>query len=135
MCLGRDNFLPAVLVATARFRYTVSPDRQPAAGKPARTANAAWHCRCSSQSVRPLLLVCLTVAFLLSGLGRLASAGDLLAISGVVSATDQEASEGYYPVGDDALVVVKQGSGVQLWLEAHRGQKIRITLEPAGIQH
>ena len=83
--------------------------------------------------MRPFVRACLTVAFLLLGLGRLTSADDLLAIAGVVKATDQEASQGYFPVGDDALVVVKPGGGVQRWLEAHRGQKIRITLEPAGI--
>jgi hypothetical protein len=85
--------------------------------------------------VRPFFLACLTAAALLFGLGRLTSAGDLLAVVGVVSATDQEALEGYFPVGDDALMVVKQGTGAQRWLDAHRGQKIRITLEPAGIDN
>jgi hypothetical protein len=85
--------------------------------------------------VPPFFLACLTLVFLLLGLGRLTSASDLLAIAGVVSATNQEANEGYFPVGDDALMVVKQGTGVQRWLEAHRGQKIRITLEPAGIDN
>jgi hypothetical protein len=59
-------------------------------------------------------------------------AGDQMFISGFVSATDQEAGEGYFAVGADAMVVVKQGSGLQRWLKTHSGQRIRVTLEPAG---
>ena len=57
-------------------------------------------------------------------------AGDELAYAGFVNATDQEAIDGYFSVGDDAMVVVKQGTGLQSWLKAHSGQRIRITLEP-----
>jgi hypothetical protein len=32
-------------------------------------------------------------------------------------------------VGADAMVVAKSGSGLQRWLRAHSGQRVRITLE------
>ena len=51
--------------------------------------------------------------------------------AGFVTATDQEASEGYFAIGGDAMVVVKPGSGLQRWLKTHSGQPIRVTLEPA----
>jgi hypothetical protein len=81
-------------------------------------------------TVRPFFLAWLTLALLLLGLGQFTSAGDELAYTGFVTATDQEASDGYFSVGDDAMVVVKQGTGLQAWLKAHGGQRIRITLEP-----
>lgn len=81
--------------------------------------------------MRPCFLAWLTLALLLFGLGRFTSAGDELAYAGFVNATDQEATDGYFSVGDDAMVVVKQGTGLQGWLRAHSGQRIRITLEPA----
>jgi len=81
-------------------------------------------------TVRPYFLAWLTLALLLFGLGRFTSAGDELAYAGFVNATDQEAIDGYFSVGDDAMVVVKQGTGLQRWLKAHSGQRIRITLEP-----
>ena len=65
---------------------------------------------------------------LLLGLGRFTTAGDEFAIAGFVNATDQEASEGYFSVGGDAMVVAKEGTGLQRWLKAHSGQKIRVTL-------
>jgi hypothetical protein len=82
--------------------------------------------------VRPFFLAWLTLALLLLVLGRFTTAGDELAFAGFVNATDQEASEGYFSVGGDTMVVVKQGTGLQRWLKGHSGQRIKITLEPAG---
>jgi hypothetical protein len=79
--------------------------------------------------VRRFFLAWLTLALLLLGLGRFTAAGNELAIAGFVNATDQEMSEGFFPVGDDGMVVVREGTGLQRWLKAHSGQKIRITLE------
>ena len=87
----------------------------------------AAHC-----SVRPFFLAWLTLAFLLLALGRLSRAGDELAIAGFVTASEQEAADGYFAVGGDTMVVVKQGSGLQRWLKMHSGQRVRITLEPDG---
>jgi hypothetical protein len=81
--------------------------------------------------VRPFFLAWLTLALLLLGLGQFTAASDELAIAGFVTATDQEATDGYFGVGDDAMMVVKQGTGLQRWLKAHSGYKIRITFEPA----
>jgi hypothetical protein len=77
--------------------------------------------------MRPFFLAWLTLALLLLVLGRLTVASDELAMAGFLSATEQEANEGYFAVGDDAMVVVKQGSGLQRWLKAHSGQRIRVT--------
>jgi hypothetical protein len=80
--------------------------------------------------MRPFFLAWLTVALLLLVLGRFTAASDEVAIAGFVNATDQEATDGYFAVGGDTMVVVKQGSGLQRWLQAHSGQRIRVTLVP-----
>ena len=84
------------------------------------------------EGVRPFLLARLFLALLLLGLGTTTRAGDQMLFSGFVNATDQEASEGYFAIGSDVMVVVKPGSGLQRWLKTHGGQSIRVTLEPAG---
>jgi hypothetical protein len=81
-------------------------------------------------SMRPFFLAWLTLALLLLVLGRFTVAGDELAIAGFLNATEQEAAEGYFAVGGDTMVVVKQGSGLQRWLNAHAGRRIRVTLSP-----
>jgi hypothetical protein len=81
-------------------------------------------------SVRPCFLVWLTLAFLLFALGRLSHGGDEIAIAGFVTASDQEASEGYFAIGGDAMIMVKPVSGMQRWLKAHSGQRIRVSFEP-----
>jgi len=73
--------------------------------------------------VRPFFLAWLTLALLLFGLGRFTGASDQLAIAGFLTATDQEASEGSFPIGDDGMVVVKQGTGLQRWLRAHAARR------------
>jgi len=79
-------------------------------------------------SMRPFFLAWLTVALLLLVLGKFTGAADELSIAGFLNATDQEAAEGYFAVGGDTMVVVKQGSGVQRWLKSHAGQRVRVTL-------
>ena len=74
----------------------------------------------------------LTLALLLFALGRLTHAGEQIEVAGFINATDQEADEGYFAVGGDAMVVVKQGSGLQRWLKSHSGQRIRLVLAPDG---
>ena len=91
-------------------------------------ARAAGITVAASVGVRPFFLVWLTLALLLFALGRLSHAGDEMAIVGFVTATDQEANEGYFAIGGDAMIVVKPTSGVQRWLKAHSGQRIRVTL-------
>ena len=72
----------------------------------------------------------LMLALLLFGLGTLSHATDQMEVAGFVTATVQEADEGYFAVGNDAMVVVKQGSGLQRWLKARSGQRIRLVLTP-----
>ena len=79
--------------------------------------------------MRPFFLVWLTLALLLLALGRLSHAGDEMSIAGFVTATEQEASEGYFSVGGDAMVVVRQGTSLQRWLKVHGGQRVRLTVE------
>jgi hypothetical protein len=75
-----------------------------------------------------MFLAWLTLALLLLALGRLTHAGDEMEVAGFVNATVQEADEGYFAVGGDAMVVVKQGSGLQRWLKSHSGQRVRLVL-------
>lgn len=82
--------------------------------------------------MRPFFLAWLTLALLLFGLGKMTRAADELAMAGFVNATEQEASEGYFALGNDTMVVVKPGSGMQRWLKTHTGQRVRVTMEPAG---
>jgi hypothetical protein len=83
-------------------------------------------------AMRPFFLAWLTLALLLFGLGEFTQVGNEMAFAGFVNATEQEATEGYFAVGGDAMVVVKQGSGLQRWLKDHSGQRIRVTLELEG---
>ena len=83
--------------------------------------------------MRPMFLAWLVLAFLLLALGRLTPAGEQIEVAGFITATDQEANEGYFAVGNDAMLVVKQGSGLQRWLRGHAGQRIRLTLTPDTI--
>ena len=84
--------------------------------------------------MRPFFLAWLTIALLLFGLGRLSHAGDDLAIAGFVTATEQEASDGYFSVGGDALLVVKPGTNLQRWLQMHTGRHVRVTVETAEFE-
>lgn len=82
--------------------------------------------------MRAFFLAWLTLALILLALGRLTRTGDELAIGGFVTASEQEANDGYFAIGGDTMVVVKQGSSLQRWLKMHSGQQIRVTLEPEG---
>jgi hypothetical protein len=64
---------------------------------------------------------------LLLGLGEL-RADDGLQVTGQVTATDQEADEGYFAVGQETMVVVKPGSGMHNWMRSHMGQKVTVTV-------
>jgi hypothetical protein len=83
--------------------------------------------------VKPFFLAWMTVALLLFALGCLSHAGDELSIGGFVTATEQEAIDGYFSVGDDAMLVVKPGTRLQRWMHGHAGQHVRVTVETAGL--
>jgi hypothetical protein len=82
--------------------------------------------------MRVIFFTWLMLALLLLGLGRLTHAGDRLEIAEFLTATDQEATDGYFSLGGDMMVVVQRDSGLQRWLKGHAGQRVRVTLEPAG---
>jgi hypothetical protein len=84
--------------------------------------------------VRPFFLAWLTIALLLFALGRLSHAGDEMSIFGFVTATEQEAGDGYFPVGADAMLVIKPGTGLHRWMRLHGGQHVRVTVETAGLE-
>ena len=84
--------------------------------------------------MRPFFLAWLTVALLLLALGRLSHAGDEMSIGGFVTATEQDASDGYFSVGGDAMLVLRQGSSVQRWMQMHAGQHVRVTVETAELE-
>lgn len=83
--------------------------------------------------VRTMFLAWVMLALFLLGLGRL-HAGDEIETGGFVTATAQEADEGYFAVGGDAMVVVKPGSGLQRWLKSHSGLRVRLVLSPDAMQ-
>jgi hypothetical protein len=84
--------------------------------------------------VRPFFLAWLTIALLLFALGRLSHAGDEFSIAGFGTATEQEAIDGYFSVGADAMVVAKPGTNLQRWLQMHAGQHVRVTVETVGLE-
>jgi len=61
-------------------------------------------------------------------------AADDIAVAGFVTATEQEAREGYFTIGGDAMLVVKPESGLHRWLSLHSGQRVRVVLEPDSDQ-
>jgi hypothetical protein len=82
--------------------------------------------------MRSMFLAWLTLALLLFALGRFTHAANQMEVAGYINATDQEAEEGYFAVGSDAMVVVKQGSGLQRWLKSHSGERVRLVLAVDG---
>jgi hypothetical protein len=76
---------------------------------------------------RLLVLVTIVVALLL-GLTVAAQTGFVL--SGRLSATDQEADEGYFAIDQQTMLVVKPGSDLHAYLRSQAGKRIRITVEP-----
>lgn len=81
-------------------------------------------------AVRRFFLAWLTLALFLLALGRLSHAGDELALGGFLTGSEQEADDGYFNVGADTMLVVRQGSGLHRWLKTHSGRQVRITIEP-----
>jgi hypothetical protein len=75
--------------------------------------------------IRPWVAIALVVGLL----GGAALAGQATSVQGQLSATEQEADEGYFAIGQDTMLVVKPGSALHDWLKARRGQRVRVTLE------
>lgn len=79
--------------------------------------------------MRRLVLLATLFATLLLGFGVAAQEGFVL--TGRLSATDQEADEGYFAIDQQTMIVVKPGSELHAYLRGQAGQRVRITVEPA----
>ncbi|MGH9347125.1 MAG: hypothetical protein ACRD26_07645 [Vicinamibacterales bacterium] len=66
---------------------------------------------------------------LLLGWGVAAQEGFVM--TGRVSATDQEADEGYFAIDQQTMVVVKPGSELHAYLRGQAGKRVRLVVEPA----
>lgn len=64
-------------------------------------------------------------------LGWAAAAQEGFVMTGRVSATDQEADEGYFAIDQQTMVVVKPGSELHAYLRGQAGKRVRLVVEPA----
>jgi hypothetical protein len=78
-------------------------------------------------TVRRVFWLWIVFAVALLGAGLLARDG-FESVS-VLGATEQEADEGYFSLGQNSMVVAKQGSDLHKWLTSHVGQRVRLRLE------
>jgi hypothetical protein len=78
--------------------------------------------------MRRLLVLITLVGTLLLGFTVAAQEGFIL--SGRLSATDQEADEGYFAIDQQTMLVVKPGSDLHAYLRGKSGKRVRITVEP-----
>jgi hypothetical protein len=78
--------------------------------------------------MRRLLVLITLMGTLLLGFTVAAQEGFVLA--GRLSATDQEADEGYFAIDQQTMLVVKPGSDLHAYLRSKSGKRVRITVEP-----
>ncbi len=87
-----------------------------------------------SKGARLAIALLVALAFVFGGF-RLRAQDDGFGVAGRVSATDSEADEGYFGIGQETVVVAKPGSGAHSWLKRHVGQSVRVNLEAIEITH
>jgi hypothetical protein len=75
---------------------------------------------------RLVLLVALIGMFVM-GLG--VGAQDGFSVGGRLSATDQEAQEGYFAIDQQTMIVVKPNSELHTYLRGKVGQRVRVTVQ------
>jgi hypothetical protein len=63
-------------------------------------------------------------------LGWSVGAQEGFSLAGRMSATDQEADEGYFAIDQQTMIVVKPGSDLHSFLRGQAGRRVRITVEP-----
>ena len=78
--------------------------------------------------MRRLVLLAVLMSTLLFGLSVAAQEG--FSLRGRMSATDQEADEGYFAIDQQTMIVVKPGSELHAYLRSQAGKRVRITVEP-----
>jgi hypothetical protein len=79
--------------------------------------------------MRRLVVFVALIGTLLLGWGVAAQEG--FSLTGRLSATDQEADEGYFAIDQQTMIVVKPGSELHAYLRGQAGKHVRITVEPA----
>lgn len=79
--------------------------------------------------MRRVVLVVAVLGLVLMGLGVALAQGGY-SLSGRLGATDQEAQEGYFAIGDQAMIVVRPGTEMHAFLRGKIGLRIRLTIEP-----
>lgn len=78
--------------------------------------------------MKRLALVVVLMGTLMMGLGVAAQVG--YALTGRLSATDQEADEGYFAIDQETMIVVKPGSDLHAYLRTLSGKRVRLIVEP-----
>jgi hypothetical protein len=78
--------------------------------------------------MRRLLVLITLMGTMLLGFTVAAQEGFVLA--GRLSATDQEADEGYFAIDQQTMLVVKPGSDLHAYLRGKSGKRVRVTVEP-----
>jgi hypothetical protein len=78
--------------------------------------------------MRRLALLVTLIGTLILGLSVAAQEG--FSLAGRMSATDQEADEGYFAIDQQTMVVVTPGSDLHTFLRGLAGRRVRITIEP-----
>jgi hypothetical protein len=73
------------------------------------------------------VLVALLVGLVAGGAAVASQAS--IAVQGQVSATEQEADEGYFAIGGDTMIVAKPQSALHQWLRTHNSRQVRVTIE------
>lgn len=80
--------------------------------------------------MKKLVMLATLVGTLL--LGWTVAAQEGFSLIGRLSATDQEADEGYFAIDQQTMIVVKPGSELHAYLRGQAGKRVRITVEPAN---
>jgi hypothetical protein len=65
-------------------------------------------------------------------LAAAARAEDAPAVTGIVSASEHEADEGYFAIGSDTMLVARPNSALHRWLRERNGQQVRVTIAAVG---
>ena len=78
--------------------------------------------------MRRLALLVALVGMFVAGMG--VAAQDGFSVGGRLSATDQEAQEGYFAIDQQTMIVVKPNSELHAYLRGKVGQRVRITVQP-----
>ena len=77
--------------------------------------------------MRRMALLVTLFGILMFGLG--VAAQDGFSLTGRMSATDQEADEGYFAIDQATMIVVRPGSDLHTFLRGLAGRRVRLTIQ------